>query len=308
MKDLVLWFTGISIFVAGASFVSSILLYFKSRSPWMLYYLLYAGVIIVTCVLHQFRFFYTVFVPKYIFLESVLPYIQFVFILVQGIVVPVFLLKLIDHKIKTHIKVIIFGAVGFFGAAAVGYQIFLSILGQEHAATIISYYCVIVSYVLYCIVFVFFIVYSLVQWKQIAAKHSKRGMIFYLLSTGLYIPAVFLSRIVPIPADMQFIGYIYFPVYVFVWFAAVLFINLRVMNTQSGVSGSALPFAFINEYGITKREKEIILCLLDGSSSQDIAETLFISVKTVNTHIYNIFTKCDVSNRMQLAAIIRRYQ
>jgi hypothetical protein len=51
MKDLVLWFTGISIFVAGASFISSILLYFKSRSPWMLYYLLYAGVIIVVLLL-----------------------------------------------------------------------------------------------------------------------------------------------------------------------------------------------------------------------------------------------------------------
>lgn len=307
MKDLILWFTGISITIGCASIISSILLYFKYRCSWMLYYLLYAGIVIVTCVLHQFSYFYTILVPKYFFIESVLPYVYFVFILVQGIVVPFFLLTLIENKVTFFKKIIIFFNVILLCAVNVAYTIVYFILGTDHILTIIFYYCVTVSYYFYSFVFIFFIIYSLVKWKHITAKHSKRGMIFYLLSTALYIPTVFLSRIVPIPDDIQFIGYIYFPLYVFIWFASVLFVNLRVMNSKSGISNTALPEPFINEYSITRREAEIILCLLDGLSSKNIADSLFISVKTVNTHIYNIFSKCHISNRMQLASIIRRY-
>ena len=46
-----------------------------------------------------------------------------------------------------------------------------------------------------------------------------------------------------------------------------------------------------------------------GKKDEEIAETLFISLKTVETHIYNIFRKTGVSNRVQLArALLSRSQ
>lgn len=51
--------------------------------------------------------------------------------------------------------------------------------------------------------------------------------------------------------------------------------------------------------GLTKREMEIISLLSAGSSNQQIAGKLFVSEHTVKSHLYNIFRKINVHNRIQ---------
>lgn len=53
-------------------------------------------------------------------------------------------------------------------------------------------------------------------------------------------------------------------------------------------------------YSLTKREIEVIHCIIESMSNKDIAENLHISVSTANRHIYNIYKKMDVNNKMQL--------
>jgi len=55
------------------------------------------------------------------------------------------------------------------------------------------------------------------------------------------------------------------------------------------------------ESRLTRREIEILSRLAGGNSNQNIAETLFISRHTVKTHVYNIYKKIDVSDRLQAA-------
>jgi DNA-binding NarL/FixJ family response regulator len=50
------------------------------------------------------------------------------------------------------------------------------------------------------------------------------------------------------------------------------------------------------EVPITKREKEILKLVSEGLSSQQIAEKLFISVRTVETHRQNLNQKLDIKN------------
>ena len=53
---------------------------------------------------------------------------------------------------------------------------------------------------------------------------------------------------------------------------------------------------------LTEREKEILTLLAKGvSSTEDLAERLFISQKTVKNHLASIFTKLAVSDRTQAA-------
>ncbi len=56
-----------------------------------------------------------------------------------------------------------------------------------------------------------------------------------------------------------------------------------------------------SEHELTRREREILAMICVGSTNQEIADKLFISTNTVKTHIYKIYKKIHVPNRMQAA-------
>ena len=66
-----------------------------------------------------------------------------------------------------------------------------------------------------------------------------------------------------------------------------------------------LSEGFRSKYGITDREREIILKVIQGKSNADIASELFISLATVKTHLHNIYTKIGVESRYDLLARVR---
>ncbi|MCQ6282906.1 LuxR C-terminal-related transcriptional regulator [Bacillus sp. EB600] len=61
-------------------------------------------------------------------------------------------------------------------------------------------------------------------------------------------------------------------------------------------------------FQLTKREKEICYYLKRGYTYKKIAETLFISINTVNKHIKNIYQKTGVNNRALLQARLLEQQ
>lgn len=52
---------------------------------------------------------------------------------------------------------------------------------------------------------------------------------------------------------------------------------------------------------LTNREHEILLLIAQGKSNQEIADELFITLKTVKTHVSNILAKLEVEDRTQAA-------
>ncbi|PQD95071.1 DNA-binding response regulator [Pradoshia eiseniae] len=57
---------------------------------------------------------------------------------------------------------------------------------------------------------------------------------------------------------------------------------------------------------LTSREREILLLMAKGKSNQEIADELFIAIKTVKTHVSNILSKLQVQDRTQ--AVIYAFQ
>ena len=55
---------------------------------------------------------------------------------------------------------------------------------------------------------------------------------------------------------------------------------------------------------LTEREREIAAAMARGSSNQEIAEELFISLATVKTHIGRVLDKLDADNRVQVALCV----
>lgn len=75
--------------------------------------------------------------------------------------------------------------------------------------------------------------------------------------------------------------------------------------TDSTDEISSLDEIFLN-YSISKREKEIITLILDGKTNREIEDALFISLKTVKNHVYRIYRKMGVNNRVQLINLVMK--
>jgi DNA-binding NarL/FixJ family response regulator len=58
--------------------------------------------------------------------------------------------------------------------------------------------------------------------------------------------------------------------------------------------------ADLPERVLTPREEEIVKLIAEGQSSKDIAETLVISIKTVERHRANILQKLGMRDRLEL--------
>lgn len=73
------------------------------------------------------------------------------------------------------------------------------------------------------------------------------------------------------------------------------FIDETIKNIllQESITGQRRS---IFEVPLTKREKEILKMIAEGLSSQEIADKLFLSLRTIDTHRFNINQKLDVKN------------
>ena len=56
---------------------------------------------------------------------------------------------------------------------------------------------------------------------------------------------------------------------------------------------------------LTRREREIADLAATGASSKEMAERLFLSVRTVDSHLQRVYTKLGISKRDQLADALR---
>ena len=50
---------------------------------------------------------------------------------------------------------------------------------------------------------------------------------------------------------------------------------------------------------LTKREVEVLTLVIEGKSSKEVADMLFVSKRTVDFHLANIYDKLNVTNRVQ---------
>ena len=54
--------------------------------------------------------------------------------------------------------------------------------------------------------------------------------------------------------------------------------------------------------GLTEREREVAALIAQGSTNREIADTLVVSLRTIETHVSTILSKLGVASRSRIAA------
>ena len=78
----------------------------------------------------------------------------------------------------------------------------------------------------------------------------------------------------------------------------------EIVEGQSASKEAAPQVVDENIKSLTKREMEILRLVAEGLTNEEIGKKIFISEKTVKTHLTNIFDKLKVNNRFKAALML----
>ena len=125
---------------------------------------------------------------------------------------------------------------------------------------------------------------------------------FAVLSTAFY-SAVYL---VPILQGLSFsLDFLYY----LVWSMLSIGAFLRYLARPTALlADDELSASFVNSFGVTPREQEVIRLIAEGLSNQEIADRLGVSFATARTHVYNIFQKTGAGSRVDLLRLVSGFR
>ncbi len=60
-------------------------------------------------------------------------------------------------------------------------------------------------------------------------------------------------------------------------------------------------------FGLSPREVEVLALMTRGATDREIADTLYVSLRTAQTHVSNILRKLDVRSRTEASVVAVRH-
>ena len=89
----------------------------------------------------------------------------------------------------------------------------------------------------------------------------------------------------------------------------LLFVMYQIkknLPAPAPVTTDALVTSFASTYKLTAREAEVLECMADGLTDDEIAEKCYISRNTVRFHVSNIFKKTGLTSRTEVIRSLKR--
>ena len=151
----------------------------------------------------------------------------------------------------------------------------------------------------------------LISGTRTITDKSQRAVIRAFLATGAVVLPIMLSAELASLLLPQGVALRSIPVASLLWLSAysalsVVLVVRFIFGPQSKVNGPVSDL-FVKTFRISDREREIIRFILQGNTEAHIGDLLFISRRTVVNHVYSIYRKTDVSNRVQLINLVNSY-
>jgi len=135
-------------------------------------------------------------------------------------------------------------------------------------------------------------------------KHGRHFGWAYLVGFFVYAGSFYLAPGAGLEAGPALSPYFYFLLHFPPMLALRHFADAQRQLSAATMQHSLEPIEdLLERAGVSKREKQVLELLLTGENNQAIADRLFISSNTVRNHIYSLYGKLEVSNRIQLITL-----
>jgi DNA-binding CsgD family transcriptional regulator len=149
---------------------------------------------------------------------------------------------------------------------------------------------------------IYFIVRNI---KKVETKEKKLLLktiaIFMLLFFPIWILSFFIEFYYYPLLDLLNSSYLQYLIWNIIF---IVFFGKNIFLTPNLPLQNEITDSFLKKYGITQREKEIILLIARGLANKQIAFELKISNVTIKNHIYNIYKKTGAQSKVELINLI----
>jgi DNA-binding CsgD family transcriptional regulator len=281
---------------ASASITGAVILYSHFRKKVIL---LYAIALLVPTLLmfHRVSELYcSIMICNHLhFMKYVLSIIEKSAYLLGILSGPLFLHRLLGLQSGKIKRILFFIFTGFFTLSTIIEIITLNNDISQLIKTFVSM-PVLFGVYLYCLVV------AAINLKSIGGKLLKKVVTTCFVIAIIIFPFALYQYFTQKPLIT---GYMERPILFLILFVFTLVFSFKYFREPAYYNDKGLTEHFITQFSITTRESEIILQVLQGLSNQSIADKLFISPRTVESHLYSIFQKLGVKNRIQLVNLIQ---
>lgn len=284
MYTLFLWFNMIAFTLLFAATGCSMIRQIKDRLTWQRNYLFYQLCWAFWLLLSTFSFFQQSFIPNPgPGLNQILSWLRIVFSFIIFILLPAIVFEATERRWK------IWQALLSSGILLVMVSVYLLILTLTSVVILNSGFHLFLATI------------TILGYRRYRLiKKCKKRLFFenFLLLTSIYFLTFTILNIsfLFLPNGWeQEIGIVTIGVFTFSWSVVDIlrFIQDWKIDTDQRI---IIP----ENYGISPREAEVLNKVLTGSTNKEISEELFISMRTVETHLYSIYRKCGVKNKIEL--------
>ncbi|MEK6796653.1 MAG: helix-turn-helix transcriptional regulator [Spirochaetota bacterium] len=293
MEQFRFWFSIVTVLVSVASFASALLLYPRYTTAYFRYYLLLLASALVFFLIFAVAFFVKKFIPSPPAASHVELILMAFSLSATIFAAPQFVLTLIGRDVKKrYTTIFLLIAIALFLAIVVP-----SIAGFIRGTEWITVRIIdVLVRLFYCGWFVG----ALFHARALAADTSKRPMLYFVAVSVFVLPFAVVEEVL---ARGEYAAYLY-GAYLLLWNLGMLVYTVSFFYAPIPSDGGMTKH-FIALYKLTDREQEIIRALVKGKSSREIARMLSIAKKTIDGHVYNIYRKCYIRNRVELMLLIK---
>ena len=306
MYQGILWFDIITFALMFASFGLAYISFSRTRLAWLRSYLVYQACYGLWLLFTTYYFFQAVYLPH------PLPGLTTAAGLIRGAVSlvilyagPVFALRISEIRIGRRMWWLLTLPVAFvFGGVLVYYA-----TGSARVVLVPNG-----VFNLYLAVLFFLAGFKSAQSEPGSLRAAFRPFLWFTAAAYfVLLLANIFAVAIPAVARLRFLSVSLAGLFCFSWSVITIMTFLERMGIFGTSETQAAPVVeisadFVESFGVTQREREISEDLVSGLKSREIADKRFISPRTVDSHIYNLYRKCDVKNRVELIRLLERFR